>query len=113
MEQETEETSQKFASRVQQTIASELQLQRSEVTQADVDQWLAGITQDDSHILLREKTLLNWGKIRFLWRKLSQIASWCRQKMPCPQISQRKLSQIAKLFSLNSFPLFGTMTAVC
>ena len=44
MEQETQETPQKFANRVQQTIASELQLQRSEVTQADVDQWLAGIT---------------------------------------------------------------------
>ena len=53
MEQEAQETPQKFASRVQQTIASELQLQRSEVTQTDVDQWLAGITQDDITITYR------------------------------------------------------------
>ena len=42
MERETQEMPQKFANRVQQTIARELQLQRSEVTRADVDQWLAG-----------------------------------------------------------------------
>lgn len=42
MERETQEMPQKFANRVQQTITRELQLQRSEVTQADVDQWLAG-----------------------------------------------------------------------
>ena len=53
MERETQETPQKFANRVQQTIASELQLQRSEVTQTDVDQWLAGITQDDITITYR------------------------------------------------------------
>ena len=35
-------------------------------------------------------------EIRFSWRKLSWIARWCRrQKMSCPSIPGRKLSQIA------------------
>ena len=46
--------------------------------------------------LSREKIFANCHKIRFSWRKLLRIAHWChRQKMPCPPISQGKLSRIA------------------
>ena len=44
--------------------------------------------------LLRKKTFVNWLKIQFSWRKLLQIAYWCHQKTPQPQIL-RKLAQIA------------------
>ena len=42
----------------------------------------------------RRKKFTNKWK-RFLWRKLSRIACWCRQNMPHPQILQRDNSQIA------------------
>ena len=65
--------------------------------------------------LSREKTFANWWKIRFLRRKLSQIACLCRQKMPHPQILQRKVLQIATkpLNSQKFSPLkVSTCTAV-
>ena len=52
-------------------------------------------------------------KKRFSWRKLLQIARWSHHKMPCPQISQRKLAnshktlKFANVFSLESFPVYS------
>ena len=58
-----------------------------------------------------EKTSANWWKIRFLRRKLSQIARCWYQKMPNVAYktftNSHKNSKFTKVFSLKSFPLNG------
>ena len=45
-----------------------------------------------SRKLSRDKTFMNWRKIRFLWKKFSQIAHWCHhQKTPRPPNFMKKL----------------------
>ena len=61
--------------------------------------------------LSREKTSANWRKIRFSWRKLSQIAHCWYQKMPNfaykTFTNSHKSSKFTKVFSLKSFLLHG------
>ena len=59
-------------------------------------------------------------KIRFAGENFHGLLAFAVPKVPCPQILQRKLSQIyshktvkfAKVFSLESFPLYGTCTYI-
>ena len=69
-----------------------------------------------SRKFLREKTFANWWKNMNFVEKTSWIARLCFQRMPHPQILQRKLLWIAtkprkfaKVFSLESSPLHGSL----
>ena len=58
-----------------------------------------------SRKLSREKTFANWWKIQF-----SRIAHFCSAKdaMP-PNFAEKTFACFAKVFSLESFPLYGTV----
>jgi len=64
--------------------------------------------------LLREKTFMNWWKIRYSRRKLSWIARLCHSKeRHIPNFVEKtftnghKTRKFVKVFSLESFPLYG------
>ena len=66
--------------------------------------------------LSRDKTFVNWRKIRFSHRKLSRIAHWYMVSPPKdttpPNYAEKtfansyKTSKFAKVFSLEIFPLY-------
>ena len=67
--------------------------------------------------LSREKTFADWQKIRFSRRKLSWIACLCRAKeCHAPNFTEKtfanshKTTKFAKVFSLESFPLYSSFS---
>ena len=66
--------------------------------------------------LLREKTFANWWKIHFSQRKRSRIAPFsCANGCHAPKFREitftnsHKTTKFAKVFSLESFPLYGML----
>ena len=88
----------------------------------DTTQSIIQASNYDQKTTMQQETFMkeNWWKIRLSQTKLLWIACWCPQKMPLPQISQRKLPQtvnktsnLQKVSSLKSFPLYSHFFDTC
>ena len=76
---------------------------------------MGGFTVQRETFKVLEKTFMNWWKIRFSRRKLSQIACFCSTKGATPPnfaeetfVNSHKTMKFVKVLSLESFPLYGT-----